>query len=50
MLIMKSFFLNDLERFQMEEIVLRTKKGLTEGEILKLDDCELMELVNSCQE
>ncbi|MCM3584480.1 hypothetical protein M3182_01825 [Mesobacillus maritimus] len=51
MLITKSYFLNEMERFKLEEYVLSMDKEKTEAEILKLDDRELTEMANFyCQQ
>ena len=49
MLVTKSFFFNEIERFKMEEFVLELNKGISEAEILELDYRELMELANNSQ-
>ena len=49
MLITKSFFLSEQERLQFEEWVLNNKVKMSEEEILKLDDNELMQLVDQCR-
>lgn len=49
MLITKSYFLSELERFKLEELVINAKKGISEAEILKLDDLELKELAEKCR-
>ncbi|WP_173427560.1 MULTISPECIES: hypothetical protein [Bacillaceae] len=49
MLVMKSYFLSEVERYQMETIVLGAMKDLSEAEILDLDDRELMELADKCK-
>jgi uncharacterized protein (DUF1778 family) len=50
MLVTKSYFLSELERFKLEELVLKAKKGISEAEIFKLDDRELKELAEKCRE
>jgi hypothetical protein len=47
MIIMKSYFLSEKERLELEEHVLKANKELSEAEILKLDDRELTELARS---
>jgi hypothetical protein len=49
MLVTKSYFLSELERFKLEEMVLNANKGISEAEILKLDDRELKELAEKCK-
>jgi hypothetical protein len=48
MLVLKSYFLSEMERYQLEATVLKARKEISEGEILVLDDRELMELANRC--
>jgi hypothetical protein len=47
---MKSYFLSEKERLELEEHVLNTNKELSEAEILKLDDRELTELAGCNRE
>ncbi|WP_203555640.1 hypothetical protein [Bacillus sp. B15-48] len=47
MLVMKSYFLNEWERYKMEEIILCENKEMTEADVLLLDDRELMVLINN---
>lgn len=49
MLVTKSYFLSELERFKLEELVLNAKNGISEAEILKLDDRELKEMAEKCK-
>lgn len=50
MLITKSYFLSELERFKLEEFILNTNKGISEADIFKLDDRELKELAEKINE
>lgn len=50
MLITKSYFLSELERFKLEEFILNANKGITEADIYKLDDRELKELAKKVKE
>jgi len=50
MLITKSYFLSELERFKLEEFILNANKGITEADIFKLDDRELKELAEKVKE
>jgi hypothetical protein len=47
---MKSYFLAEKERLELEEFVLKANKELSEKEILRLDDRELTELASSNRE
>jgi hypothetical protein len=48
MLVLKSYFLSEMERYELEAKVLQAMNEVSEGEILELDDRELMELANRC--
>jgi len=48
MLVVKHYFLDDMERFEKEKVVLESNRELTEEEVFKLDDQELIELYNQC--
>ncbi|WP_274856724.1 hypothetical protein [Bacillus methanolicus] len=48
MLILKHYFLSDIERFQKEKIVLDSMKSITEEEVFVMDDRELLEIYNEC--
>jgi len=50
MLITKSYFLSELERFKLEESILNADKGISESDIYKLDDRELKELAEKIKE
>jgi hypothetical protein len=47
MLIFKHYFLNDAERYQMEESILASNRRLGRNEVYKMDDKELMSIYNS---
>lgn len=49
MLVVKSFFLSEIERFKLEELILSTNKSVSEADLHKLDDRELKELADKCR-
>lgn len=48
MLIVKSYFLSEFERFETERKVLELSDGITEEELFALDDQELVQRYNEC--
>jgi hypothetical protein len=48
MLVLKHYFLSEIERFQKERAVLRSINELTEEEVFAMDDRELLEIYNEC--
>lgn len=50
MLVTKSYFLSDMERFEIERVVFESNTGKTAEEIFALDDRELMNLYSECLE
>ena len=47
MLVMKSFFLSETARYQLENKVIRLMQNMNENDILVLDDRELLELADT---
>ncbi|AIE58845.1 hypothetical protein [Bacillus methanolicus] len=48
MLVLKHYFLSEIERFQKERTVLSVMNDLTEEQVLAMDDRELLEIYNEC--
>ncbi|WP_169891062.1 hypothetical protein [Litchfieldia alkalitelluris] len=50
MLVVKSYFLSEFERFEKEMVIFDRLKDVREEEVFSLDDRELVEMYNKCLE